>query len=214
MPWSRDGIARRAAAELAAGSYVNLGIGLPTLVAGWLPADSGVVLHSENGILGVGPYPEPGAEDPDLVNAGKETITALPGAATFDSALSFAMIRSGRVDTAVLGAFEVACNGDLANWTVPGSLVKGMGGAMDLAVGASRVLALCAHTDKHGRSKLGVRCELPLTAAGVVDRVITELGVFDTAEDHFAVVEAAPGVTLEQIESATAAPVKTRRTGT
>jgi len=207
MPWNRDQIARRAAAELPAGSYVNLGIGLPTAVAGHLRPDSQVVLHSENGILGVGPYPWAGEEDPDLVNAGKETITAVNGASCFDSTLSFAMIRGGRVDVAVLGTMQVAMDGDLANWTVPGALVKGMGGAMDLAVGAKRVLALCTHTDKHGRPKLVEQCSLPLTGRGVVDRVITDLGVFDTGVGAFVLVETAPGVTVEQIRQATGAPL-------
>jgi len=207
MPWTREGIARRAAAELPSSGYVNLGIGLPTLVAGFLTPAHETVLHSENGILGVGPYPLPGQEDPDLVNAGKETITATAGAACFDSATSFAMIRSGRIDVAVLGAMQVASNGDLANWTVPGALVRGMGGAMDLAAGAARVVVLCTHTDKNGAPKLRDRCTLPLTAPGVVHRVITELGVLDPAGDRFELVETAPGVTADEIRRATGAPV-------
>jgi len=208
MPWSREQIARRAAAELPPGSYVNLGIGLPTAVAAYVPPDSRIVLHSENGILGVGPFPLAEEVDADLVNAGKETITALPGASVFDSALSFAMIRGGRVDVAVLGAMQVSATGDLANWTVPGALVRGMGGAMDLAAGAKRVLVLCTHVDKQGAPKLVAECTLPLTARGVVTRVITELGVLDISDGAFVLVETAPDITIDEVRRATGAPVE------
>ncbi|GAA2399267.1 CoA transferase subunit B [Actinomadura vinacea] len=208
MAWTRDDIARRAAAEASDGQYVNLGIGLPTLVANHLPDGAGIVLHSENGLLGVGPYPLPGEADPDLVNAGKETVTLASNAACFDSAHSFAMIRGGHIDLAILGAMQVAANGDLANWTVPGSLVKGMGGAMDLVAGARRVLILTTHTDKHGRPKLVSGCTMPLTGRAVADRVITDLGVLDITGGEFVLTELAPGVTAQDVLSNTDGPVR------
>jgi 3-oxoacid CoA-transferase subunit B len=207
VSWSRDEMVRRAAAEVKAGQIVNLGIGLPTEVANFIPAGADVVLHSENGLLGMGPFPFDGEVDPQLINAGKQTVTALPGASTFDSALSFAMIRGGHVDLAILGGLEVACTGDLANWTVPGKLITGMGGAMDLAAGARRVVVLQAHAAKDGKPKLVGKLGLPVTALACVHRVITELGVFDTGGDRFVCVERAPGVDEAAIARATGAPV-------
>jgi 3-oxoacid CoA-transferase subunit B len=198
---------RRAAAEIADGQIVNLGIGLPTEVANFIPADRAVVLHSENGLLGMGPFPLEHEVDPQLINAGKQTVTALPGASTFDSALSFAMIRGGHVDLAILGGLEVACNGDLANWTVPGKLITGMGGAMDLAAGARRVVVLQSHAAKDGKPKLVAALTLPATALGCVARVITELGAFDVGGDCFRCVERAPGIDQAQIARSTGARV-------
>ncbi len=208
MTWTREDIARRAASELRDGQIVNLGIGLPTDVANYIPSNVSVVLHTENGLLGMGPFPYEDELDPQIINAGKQTVTMLPGASAFDSAWSFAMIRGGHIDVAILGGLEVAANGDLANWTVPGKLITGMGGAMDLAAGARRVVVLQTHASKEGTPKLVSKLTLPVTALGCVQRVITELGVFDTAGDHFVCIERAAGVNEEQIRERTGSPVR------
>lgn len=207
MSWSKSEMARRAAAEIAPGSVVNLGIGLPTLVADCMPPEADVWLQSENGILGMGPFPIEGEEDAQIINAGKQTVTIRPGGSIFDSATSFAMIRGGHVDVAIMGAMQVAQNGDLANWSIPGGKTTGIGGAMDLAAGARRLLVLMRHRAKDGSHKLLAECTYPLTACGVVARVITELGVFDPTGEGFRVIEAAPGVSFATLVDATGAPV-------
>jgi 3-oxoacid CoA-transferase subunit B len=204
--WSTEDMARRAAREIPEGAIVNLGIGLPTQVADYLP-EGHAWLHSENGLLGTGPFPFEGDEDPNLINAGKQTVTALPGASTFDSSVSFAMIRGGHVDLAILGAMQISTTGDLANWAIPGGKVLGIGGAMDLASGCRRIVAMMQHATKKNEPKLVARCDYPLTAIRVVSLVITELGVFEPAGDAFRLVELAPGITRDQVAAVTGAPL-------
>lgn len=203
MALDKNGIAKRIAQELKDGYYVNLGIGIPTLVANYIPEGTEVILQSENGLLGIGTFPEKGKADPDLINAGKQTVTAIKGASFFDSATSFAMIRGGHIDLTVLGAFEISETGDIASWKIPGKLVKGMGGAMDLVASAKNIIVAVTHTNRKGESKLLKKCTLPLTGVACVKRIVTDLAVLDVTEKGFKLVERAPGVSIEEIKNAT-----------
>lgn len=207
MVWSKEQMAARAAQEIGAGSIVNLGIGLPTLVADYLPADLGVWFHSENGLLGMGPFPFEGEEDSQIINAGKQTVTIVPGGSIFDSAASFGMIRGRHVDLAILGAMQIAANGDLANWAIPGGKVMGIGGAMDLASGAKRILVMTTHVTNKGEPKLVERCTYPLTAKGCVNRILSELAVIDVTPEGFRLVELAPDVSEAEVRGKTGAPL-------
>jgi 3-oxoacid CoA-transferase subunit B len=214
MAWTREQMAQRAAREIRPGSYVNLGIGIPTLVANYICADMNVTLHSENGMLGIGPFPLPGEEDPDVINAGKQTVTELPDSSFFSSAESFAMIRGGHIDIAVLGAMEVSVGGDIANWTVPGQRLKGVGGAMDLVAGVKRIIAVMEHTSKTGKPKIVSACALPLTGKNCVDMIITDLAVFsiDKTAKTMTLIELAPGVSADEVRAKTGCDYSVRLT--